>query len=201
MAFFNSFRQCLNRRSFEINVATSIILTLICAFCYALILLLYLTKGLQVRSFMYVGEGSIPPTFIVPLLGIILTGATSALLTRAVEHDVWSTILVRRHGPEVSQHLAADEIHRRSQWSVSPFARLVYALSGQSWLLRFSGMLLFGTAFLNPILLYGVNPSDTIDIKHEHFVPTEPKFVGFVPSYNLIKSRDSASLAVKHCTG
>jgi hypothetical protein len=64
---------------------------------------------------------------------------------------------------------------------------------GRSWLLRISGLLLFGTAILNPILLYGVRP----EISHNETTTTiprsDPEFSGFIPGYDVKTGQDSES--------
>jgi hypothetical protein len=141
-----------------INITVNILLVVLCGISYALLLVLYITQGMWTESFMFVDRGSLPPTTAVPLVGVLLAGATSTLLTRSVEHSVWIRLLGGESDLLPTNIFKPDEIHQRSQWSVSPFARLLYVFEGRSWLLRISGLLLFGTAILNPILLYGVRP-------------------------------------------
>jgi hypothetical protein len=50
----------------------------------------------------------------------------------------------------------------------------VYVVSGQSWLLKIGGILLFATAIINPVLLSGISQSQsgTIEIAYEeHLIP------------------------------
>jgi hypothetical protein len=50
-------------------------------------------------------------------------------------------------------------------------------------LLRASGLLLLGTAILNPILLYGVRPQIVSDETVTTIAQSKPDFSGFAPPY------------------
>jgi hypothetical protein len=179
------------QHSRAINITVNILLVVLCGISYALLLVLYITQGMWTESFMFVDRGSLPPTTAFPLVGVLLAGATSALLTRSVEHSVWIRLLGGESDLLPTNIFKPDEIHQRSQWSVSPFARLLYVFKGRSWLLRISGLLLFGTAILNPILLYGVRP----EIIHEGTTTTIPQsdlaFSGFIPGFDEEVGQDS----------
>jgi hypothetical protein len=179
------------QHSRAINITVNILLVVLCGISYALLLVLYITQGMWTESFMFVDRGSLPPTTAVPLVGVLLAGAISALLTRSVEHSVWIRLLGGESGLLPTNIFKPDEIHPRSQWSVSPFARLLYVFKGRSWLLRVSGLLLFGTAILNPILLYGVRS----EIVHEGTTITIPQsdlaFSGFIPGFDEEVGQDS----------
>jgi hypothetical protein len=181
----------LRQHSRAINITVNVLLVVLCGIGYSLLLVLYITQGMWTESFMFVDRGGLPPTTAVPLLGVLLTGATSALLTRSVEHSVWIRLLGEDSGLLPVKSFTTDEIHQRSQWSVSPFARLLYMFRGRSWLLRISGLLLFGTAILNPILLYGVRP----EIIHDKTITTvprsDPEFSGFMPGFDEEIGQDS----------
>lgn len=168
------------RHSLAINIAINVLLAGLCIVSYAVLITLYLTQGLGLRSLRYRDEGILPPTVAVPLLGVLLTGATSALLTRSVEHSLWTNLV---YGTPGSNHLAKftdEESYQRAQWSVSPFVRLLYSITGKSWLLRISGVLLFGTALLNPILLYGISSVLTPEVTTETIAPSDHEFAGFI---------------------
>jgi hypothetical protein len=90
MATTNTF---FKRHSVAVNATTNIVLILLCAISYVLLLVLYFKQGMEVESFTYVGKGILPPTTAIPLLGFLLTGATSALLTRSVEHNLWTNLI------------------------------------------------------------------------------------------------------------
>lgn len=188
----NTIKQFMGRHSLAINITTNVTLLLLCVVSYAALIALYCSKGMNLRTFTYIeDENTIPPTTAIPLLGVLLTGTTSALITRAVEHSLWISLMRSKGGSRSNPVLTAAESHQRAQWSVSPFARFLYTLNGQSWVLRISGVLLFGTAVLNPILLFGVRPGtesyDTIDAH----APSRPIFTGFVTGIELYSLLDS----------
>ena len=172
------------RHSRAINISINILLATLCGVGYALLLLLYSTQGMGIESFKYVGRGSFAPTTAIPLLGVLLTGATSALLTRSVEHSIWIRLLCRRTELLPNKKFSTEEFHQRAQWSVSPFARLLYLFRGRSWLLRISGLLLLGTAILNPILLYGVRPQIISDKTVTTIAQSKLDFSGFAPLHS-----------------
>jgi hypothetical protein len=177
MAITNTF---FKRHSVAVNATTNIILVLLCAISYVVLFVLYFRQGMEVESFTYVGKGTLPPTTAIPLLGVLLTGATSALLTRSVEHNLWTNLIRGRPESRFYKEFDRNEPYQRAQWTISPFSRLLYVFSGRSWLLRVSGVLLFGTALLNPILLYGLSsiiPPDKRAIER-----SLPKFAGFTDS-------------------
>lgn len=177
------------RHSLAINITINILLALLCVLSYVFLLLLYFSQGLGVASFTYVNRGTIPPTAIVPVFGILLNGATLALLTRSVEHDLWIKLL----GNTVQPSLSAES-HRRAQWTVSPFARLLYTINGSSLLLRIGGTLLFGAVVVNPVLLYGVSPGVTTQASIHQRRPIAPSFSGFTPDFDRLAIRDSRFL-------
>jgi hypothetical protein len=181
------------RHSLAVNVTINVVLLLLSAICYATLIALYCTQGLHLRTFTYIEKGeTLPPTTAIPLLGVILTGVTSALITRSVEHSLWISLICDKAGSYYSNKALTDiESHQRAQWSVSPFARFLYMLNGQSWILRISGVLLFGTAILNPVLLYGVRPGiDSVDDVAVR-APSRPMFSGFTTWIDLWGLLDS----------
>jgi hypothetical protein len=172
------------------NMATSIFQVVLCILSYAALVVLFLTQGMHIRSLTHVGEGSIPPAAVISVLAIILVGSTSVLVTRAVEHGLWATILRRNLDTEDDNPLTDDEVRRRAQWSVSPLARLIYIFRGRSWSMKLSGILLLGTAALNPVLLYSVSPkqfstSTTIEVG-----PSDLPFSGFTSASNAMYGAD-----------
>lgn len=179
------------QHSQAINVTVNVLLVALCGIIYGLLLVLYLTQGMETESLMFVGRGSLPPTTAVPLLGVLLTGATSALLTRSVEHSVWIRLLGGQLDLLPTKSFTTDEIHQRSQWSVSPFARLLYVFKGRSWLLRISGLLLFANAILNPILLYGVRPEVFHTEATTTIAQSDSYFSGFIPGFDEEIGQDS----------
>lgn len=181
----------LERHSTKVNWAINLSLALASGISYVFLLALYLSDGMNLASFKYVDGGSIAPTTIVPVFGIIITSATSALLTRFVEHDLWGTILSTTPSSTHRKSCDPKETLRRAQWTVSPFARLLYIFSGCSWTLRLSGLLLFGTVLLNPVLLYGIRPKTGTNT--EAVQPTDPWFHGFVSHIDPTSQQDGES--------
>jgi hypothetical protein len=190
MAATNSF---FKRHSVAVNAATNILLILLCTISYVVLLVLYFTQGMEVESFKHVGKGILPPTTAIPLLGVLLTGATSALLTRSVEHNLWTNLFRGNPGSSFYGELAQNEPYQRAQWTISPFSRLLYVFGGRSWLLRVSGVLLFGTALLNPILLYGVRPRSTTNLDVKSIDRSAPKFKGFTSNGNSLSTQEKDS--------
>jgi hypothetical protein len=181
MAVTNTF---FKRHSVAVNATTNIVLLLLCAISYVVLIVLFFTQGMEVGSSTYVGKGILPPTTAIPLLGVLLTGATSALLTRSVEHNLWTNLIRGRPESRFYKEFDRNEPYQRAQWTISPFSRLLYVFSGRSWLLRVSGVLLFGTALLNPILLHGVNHGSTIRPDNKSMDRSLPNFTGFTNTSN-----------------
>lgn len=175
-----------HRSSRTTNLAINILLASLCAISYIFLIVLFLTEGMNLASFRLTNQGTVSPTTVIPVFVIILTGATSALLTRSVEHDLWKTLFSVTDSADGECHFT--ESRRKAQWTVSPFGRLLYTFRGRSWILRLSGLLLFGTALLNPVLLYGVRPQDVSDTVDEP--PSETPFQGFAPSANSLLQQD-----------
>lgn len=165
----------LERQSIEVNRAINILLLSLCIASYVFLIALYSSGGMSVVALTHIDDDTVSPTTVISVFVVILTGATSALLTRAVERGLWITLLNDTQSAEC--HHA--EPHRKAQWTVSPFGRLLYTFCGQSWILRLGGLLLFGTALLNPVLLYGLRP-DTITRSSDH-PPSKPWMEGFMP--------------------
>lgn len=181
--------QTSERQSTKVNWAINISLVVLCAVSYAFLITLYLSGGMNVASLTYIDHGTISPTTLVPIFVIILTGATSALLTRSVEHDLWYSLL--NQSSSRHEDRSAIESHRKAQWTVSPLGRLLYGFKGHSWVLRLGGLLLFGSALLNPILLYGVRPHPVTHSSTE--VASEPWMQGFMPLRNRGFQQDGES--------
>jgi hypothetical protein len=188
MACLRSIDHFIQRNSLRVNIAINTLLMFLCLISYALLITLYLTEGMNIDPLVYISitptPYALPPTVVIPLIGVTLTSATSALLTRAVEHSFWQTILRRdRPGGITStgngRSLEPEDAGQRAQWSISLFARLRYAFGGRYLTLRFGGLFLLGTAVVNPVLLYGVRPSNSWEVENSYIVPTLPSFAGF----------------------
>lgn len=158
---------------------------------------------MQVEALVLIDDKSrISPTVAIGILSVTLTGATTALVTRAVEHSLWLKLSPR----EVKNRVAFPEIRNLAQWSVSPYQRLRYFFTGRSWLLKAGGLFLFGTAALNPVLLSGVNPNTdfttstkdvprTADIWSGHLDIGNSQFRGNTPNDNPIMIAALASMS------
>jgi hypothetical protein len=97
MACLRSIDHFIQRNSLRVNIAINTLLMFLCLISYALLITLYLTEGMNIDSLIYISVTptpyALPPTIVIPLIGVTLTSATSALLTRSVEHSLWQTIL------------------------------------------------------------------------------------------------------------
>jgi hypothetical protein len=186
----------LAHHSLTVNIATSIFLAVLCVASCATLMTLFLTQGLHTRSLTHVEGGIIPPTAVISVLGIILISATSALVTRAVEHGLWAKILYKNPYLDDATPSVREELHRHAQWSVSPLARLTYAFQGQSWLMRMSGILLLSTAVLNPVLLYGVSPKDVFTPTVVEINPNQNAFSGFITTPGSLYGFDGTCISL-----
>ena len=122
---------------------------------------------------------TLPPTAVIPLIGVTLASATSALLTRCVEHSLWETLLRDRSITPTGRRLTSENTSKQAQWSTSSFARLLYSFNGQSLTLRFGRLFLLGAAIVNPVLLCGVRPESSLTLERSDTVPTGLAFAGF----------------------
>jgi len=181
MACLRSIDRFVKRNSLPVNIAINILLVFLCVTSYAVLLTLYFTEGMNISSLVYISVKpyTVPPTVVIPLLGVTLTSATSALLTRSVEHSLWETILRDKPITSTGRSPEPEDAGQQAQWSTSSFARLRYAFGGRSWTLRFGGLFLLGTAVVNPVLLWGVRPYDNWQLEESYIVPTQPAFSGF----------------------
>lgn len=69
-------------------------------------------------------------------------------------------------------------------------ARLRYAFQGQSWPMKMSGILLLGTAALNPVLIYSVSPKQHAAVTSVELGPSEERFSGFTSVSSVLYSAD-----------
>jgi len=186
MACLHPLDRLLKRHSLYVNVTINVGLLLLCTFSYATLVALYCTWGLGIDQFTETYPVSLPntgitlpPTVVVPLLGVILTSATSALLTRAVEHNLWGDILRNESVTPVGGSCQSQDASKRAQWSTSSLARLTYCFNGRCWTLRFGGLFLLTTAIVNPVLLLGIAPGYDVHPRHNVTEPTQSAFSGF----------------------
>ncbi|KAH6687767.1 hypothetical protein F5X68DRAFT_221971 [Plectosphaerella plurivora] len=146
------------------NIFVSIGLSFACLACYALLIILYIRPSLyNIPSLVNVGSPSswsLKPAVAVGLITALLVAATSALVSRSVEHSLWLKIVPR----PVQKPLTAGETTRLAMWSVSPLARLTYTISGASWLLKIGGLLLLAITIVSPVLLAGISQTDHFEV-------------------------------------
>lgn len=139
----------------------------VCITCYILLILLFIKPEVyHLDSFLHPNTGTIKPTVAVGIVTAVFTGATSAFVTRCVEQSLW----LKLSSPDIKQSntLTIRESHRLAQWAVSPLERIIiYPFLGKSWLLKFGGMLLFGTVAINPVLLAGISQKFVVTTRIE----------------------------------
>ncbi|KAG9250836.1 uncharacterized protein F5Z01DRAFT_343249 [Emericellopsis atlantica] len=147
-----------------LNLLFTVSLAIISLACYILLIMLYVRPELyHIPSLVYVvGSSSIKPTVAVGLITAVLAAATSALITRCVEHSLWLK-LAPRH---VRRPLTGRETRHLAQWSVSPLARLTYAVNGRFWLVKMSGLLLLAVSIMSPVLLVGISQTDLVEVSY-----------------------------------
>ncbi|KFY73291.1 hypothetical protein V499_06633 [Pseudogymnoascus sp. VKM F-103] len=145
-----------------LNALFTTLLAVICLVCYALLIILYVQAHLyHIPSLVNDGDtGSIKPTVAVGLIAAMLAAATSALITRCVEHSFWLKLVPGN----VGSPLTVGEITRLAQWSVSPLSKLTYAFNGRSWAIKTSGLLLLSISIITPVLLAGISQTDHVKI-------------------------------------
>lgn len=145
-----------------LNILLTVSLALVSLVCYILLIILYVQPGLyHIPSLVYVdGSSSIKPSVAVSLITAILAAATSALITRCVEHSLWLKLVPGHAGSP----LTVRETRHLAQWTVSPLARLTYAVRGGVRLLKISGVLLLAVYAVSPVLLAGISQTDLVTV-------------------------------------
>ncbi|RPA76998.1 hypothetical protein BJ508DRAFT_417321 [Ascobolus immersus RN42] len=142
----------LDRHGRVLNLAANLCLLFSSTVCYVLIILIFLTPSIFPESILYADVSGIKPTVAITLLAGLLAASTLSLLARLVEHHFWLRL---RSGKD--QGLALHEVRGLANWAISPFARVQYALRGESLLLRVSGLFLLGIAVLGTVLIAGIS--------------------------------------------
>ncbi|KAF7194698.1 hypothetical protein HII31_03960 [Pseudocercospora fuligena] len=161
----------LHRHSRKVNIAITTLLVALCTASYILLALLFTRPQVfRITSLVNHEDSRVSPTVAIPLLVAVLSGSTLALVTRAVEQNLWISIV------DNPGRLSASEAPRLAQWSISTLSRLVYIMSGQSWSLRFSALLLLGCTILSPVLLYGVTPRQVNKVTEEHVATSKTAY-------------------------
>ncbi|KAG7411033.1 hypothetical protein ACKAV7_010789 [Fusarium commune] len=143
-----------NTHSRMINRIINFLLLLSMLLSYILIIILYASPGsYHIRSLLDPSASGIKPATAVTLVTAVLAASTSSLATRCVEQSLWLKLAPRF----VKKPLTIAESRRLAQWSVSPFAHLTYLFDGDSWRLKFGGILLIALAIVGPVLLSGIS--------------------------------------------
>ncbi|KFG79489.1 hypothetical protein MANI_021747 [Metarhizium anisopliae] len=145
-----------------LNILLTASLALVSLVCYILLIILYVQPKLyHIPSLVYVdGSSSIKPSVAVSLITATLAAATSALITRCVEHSLWLKLAPRHAGSP----LTVRETRHLAQWTVSPLARLTYPVHGGFQLLKISGVLLLAVYAVSPVLLAGISQTDLVTV-------------------------------------
>lgn len=172
------------RHSKTINVAATAFLAILSLLGYLLLIVLFVAPhAFHISSLVTVENGRLSPTVAIGLITTVFSGATTALLTRAVEQHLWFR-LVAQEDSRSPVPVSAEESRRLAQWSVSPLARLLYPFSGASVPLRLGGILLFTTAILQAVLLSGVSPRNSGDSWTNTISSTQDQFFGYLDAAN-----------------
>ncbi|KAF3919110.1 hypothetical protein ABW21_db0206125 [Orbilia brochopaga] len=146
-------------RSAKILVSLFLIAVIIAA--YALIVLLFIRPQIfNLDSLIHPEQTTTPytkvtPSVLIALFSAILTGSTTALVTRCVDESLWKQLTASDSRPVAKLSIA--ESRHLAEWSISTVARLRYLVSGDSWALRISGIFILVFAGVNPVLLSGIS--------------------------------------------
>jgi hypothetical protein len=164
-----------------INVAACVLLSCVILICHLLILILFLQpSALLLASLLTPDAKGIKPTTVVTLVGAVLAGATSALVTRAVEQSLWLKLSPR----DVKNRLTVGECLSLAQWSVSPLARILYLFDGSHWLLKAAGVMVVATAVVSPVLVSGISQIPLSDTSVETLSPQGDQWAGWLDVAN-----------------
>ncbi|KAF4437107.1 hypothetical protein F53441_13131 [Fusarium austroafricanum] len=149
-----------NTHSRMINTIINFILLLFMLLSYILIIILYASPGsYHIRSLLDPSASGIKPATAVTLITAVLVASTSSLATRCAEQSLWLKLAPR----SVKKPLTVGESRRLAQWSVSTFAHLTYVFDGDSWRLKFGGILLIALAIVGPVLVSGISPVESFN--------------------------------------
>lgn len=177
------------------SIVTRIALVSICLICYVLLIILYCAPHIYHLQSLVIVNSSTPkwrrlkPTVVVGLLSAILSAATTALITKAVDNSLWLKL-----SPETTRnHLTVRESLALARWTVSASSRIQYMALGRSWLLRFATPFLLATSIVGPVLLSGISPKSAVIISNSKISATEQVFSGYIdPSDIGYNGGDSA---------
>ena len=182
-------------RSFDAVLSVSQLL--ICIVCYAMLILLYCRpESYHIKTLLLADSEhwwDIKPTVAVPFFTTILLAVTSSLITRSVENSLWAKLSPHRTG----RHLTVGETRHLAEWIVSPWGRLKYSLTGASFLLRISGLVLFASSIVSSILGFGIGTKTSRQITTQHFSAGPNISDGFydLSLQNLNSGRDNLHVA------
>ncbi|KAH7375196.1 hypothetical protein B0T11DRAFT_308823 [Plectosphaerella cucumerina] len=180
-------------RGKALNILISVSLAFACLACYAILIILFMRPSLyHISSLVNVGRPSswsLTPAVAVGLISALLAAATTALITRSVEHSLWLKLVPR----SVRTPLTAGETTRQAMWSVSPLARLTYAVTGASWLLKLGGLLLLAVSIVSPVLLAGISQTDHFEVSTSTTVHTADFWAPWITRSNFLFFGGSAT--------
>lgn len=149
-----------NAHSRMMNIIINFLLLLFILLSYILVTILYTSPGsYHIQSLLDPSAPGIKPATTVTLITAVLAAATSSLATRCVEQSLWLKLAPRA----VKKPLTVGESRRLAQWSVSPFTHLTYVFDGDSWRLKFGGILLIALAIVGPVLVSGISPVESLN--------------------------------------
>jgi hypothetical protein len=177
----NAVKAFVHIHSRLVNFAACVLLSCVILICYLLILILFLKpSALLLDSLLTPAAKGIKPTTAVTLVGAVLAGATSALITYAVEQSLWLKLSPR----EVKNRLTVGECRNLAQWSVSPLARILYVFSGNHWALKAVGVMVVATAVVGPILVSGISQVPLSGTSVEALSPQGDPWAGWLDVAN-----------------
>jgi len=143
-----------------INIIINFLLVVFILLSYILIIILYISpESYHIRSLLEPSASGIKPATTVTLITAVLAAATSSLATRCVEQSLWLKLTSRA----ATKSLTAGESRRLAQWSISPLAHLTYVFDGDSWRLKFGGILLIALSIVGPVLVSGISPVESFN--------------------------------------
>lgn len=156
----------------------------------ALILVLFLSpESYRLRNLVIPSFDGVTPQVLLALFATLLGMSATALVTRFVEHDSWLTLTSDlQKSPKA---LTLDEFTLRSQWTVSPIARMKYLTAGSSIGLKMVGFALLGLGFLTTVLVSGIDDQDLTETVLQRATNSSAMYEGFAQNFT---SSDEDSL-------
>ena len=104
MACVHAIDRFVTLNSLPVNVVINMLLILICFASYVALFAFYFIQGMNINPFIFIHARpyTLPPTAVIPLIGVTLTSAPSALLRRADEVLAFSNTVGGRCGEGLS---------------------------------------------------------------------------------------------------